>query len=159
MNVEVKKEDVYSKNPGGRPVGVKDTTKRDPKRVAPKQVIANDFHTTQIWARESLEKISEILGDVYLQEKSKANFRQLTADETEEYEDLKLSVLCSLKPFSEIDNLSVSTALQNPASIHLEKVTRDILLKELAQKVDRVTTMEDKRIAASAAYSICKLSE
>lgn len=159
MNVDVKKEDVYSKNPGGRPVGTKDTTKRDPKRVAPKQVIASDFHTTQIWARESLEKISDILGDVYLQEKSKANFRQLTADETEEYEDLKLSVLCSLIPFSEVNDLSVAAALQNPAPIFLEKAARDILLKELTQKIDRVITMEDKRIAASAAYSISKLSE
>lgn len=156
MGVDVKKEDVYSKNPGGRPTGVKDTNVRQ-KKVKTKA--ASSFLDTQVWAREALDSIADIVGESYLTEKSKANFRQLNDDEVNEYENLKLSILMGISPFSEISIDSVSASLSSIKPSIIEREIRDTLLVSLGTKVKRPITMEDKRIAASAAYAISVLSD
>lgn len=159
LNVDVKKEDVVTKDPGGRPIGKKDSIKRDPKKVSPKKAFAGDFLEMQVWAREALDSISNIVGDAYLQEKSKANFRQLNDEEAQEYEDFKLSILMGLKPFSNIDINSIQNAVANIKPTAIERQIRDTLLAELPSKINRSITMDDKRIAASAAYAMSVLSE
>lgn len=159
LGVDVKKEDVFSKNPGGRPTGAKDTNVRQPKKVSPKKVFANSFMEMQTWAKEGLDKVSSIIGDVYLEEKSKVNFRQLNNEEVAEFENLKLSILMNIDPFSEIDNKSVSESLNQCKSCAVEFSIRDELLIELSNKIKRPITMDDKRIASAAAYTISKLSD
>ena len=159
LNIDVKKEDVYSKDPGGRPTGVKDGVKRDPKKVTPKKAFSGTaFIETQTWAREAIDKISNIVGDAYLQEKSKANFRQLDDAQASEFEDLKLSILMGIAPFSNIDTQTVQAAIASIRPTAVEREIRDTLLSELPKKVKRQLTIDDKRIAASAAYTISVLS-
>jgi len=159
MDVDVNKDEVYSKNPGGRPTGAKDTGKRATKQGVTKKVVASSFIETHVWARESLDKISSIIGDSYLQEKAKANFRQLSDDESNEFEDLKLSVLMGIEPFSPVEINTVSASISNIKSTHQERVIRDTLLMELSGKIKRILTIDDKRIASAAAYAISKISE
>jgi hypothetical protein len=159
LNIDIKKTDVYSKDPGGRPVGKKDSIKRDPKKVTPKKASAGQFLETQVWAREAFDSIANIIGTAYLKEKSKANFRQLSDDEAIEFEDLKLSILMGIPPFSEVTASVVQSAIANIRPTAIERQARDVLLSELSTKVNRIPTMDDKRIAASAAYAISVLSE
>ena len=150
--------DKFSKQPGGRPSGAKDKTKRDTKVVRPRSV-AQDFVETQTWARESFDKISEIIYSDYIKEKGKANLRQLTDDEINEFEDIKLSILLAFTPFCTVNKESVIEAISNIKPAIIEREIRDSLLKELAIKMDRNPTIEDKRISACAAYTISKITE
>jgi len=158
MGVDVKKDDVFSKNAGGRPVGVKDTIKRDPKKVSTRKVVAS-FMETQVWAREALDKITEVIGGPYLEEKSKANFRQLSDEESNQFEDLKLSILMGISPFSSVNQETIEKSISNIKVSTVERGIRDALLFSLSQKIKRPQTMDDKRIASAAAYAISVLSE
>lgn len=159
FNIDVKKEDVFSKDKGGRPVGVKDSIKRDPKSAKPKRTFAAEFLEMNVWAKESLDKISEAVGSNYLSELNKKNFRQLNTQETEDFEDLKLSVLCSIEPYSEIDNETIFKNVGNIKNISFEKSIKVALLGELSQKMNRTPTIDDSRIASAAAYCMSKMTE
>lgn len=160
LNVDVKKSDVFSKDAGGRPVGVKDSIKRKTKKSSTtKKTFAADFLETQVWAKEALDKISSIIGDAYLEEKGKANFRQLNDDEVSEFEDLKLTVLMPIKAFSNIDTTVITGAMANIRPTVIERKIRDSLLEALPSKINRPITIDDKRIATAAAYAISVLSD
>lgn len=159
MNIDVKKEDVFSKDKGGRPVGTRDSVKRDTKNVSPKKAFAADFLEMKVWARESFDKISDVIGPNYLKEVGKNNFRQLTQEEAEDFENIKLSILCSINPFSDISKDVIQASAESIKDITLEKEIRNNLINELSLKMNRIPTMDDKRTAASAAYCISKLAE
>ena len=159
FDIDVKKEDVFSKDKGGRPVGVKDGIKRDQKRITPKKAFASEFLEMNVWARESLEKISETIGSSYLCELNKKNFRQLTTQESEDFEDLKLSILCAIEPYSEINSELISSVAENIKNTSFERTIKSSIMSELSQKVNRPTTIEDERIASAAAYCISKMTE
>lgn len=159
LNIDIKKEDVFSKDKGGRPVGVKDSVKRDPKASTPKRAFASEFLEMNLWAKESLEKISEAVGSTYLSELGKKNFRQLNTQETEDFEDLKLSILCSCEPYSDVNHETISTNASNIKNITFEKGVKSALLSELSQKMNRTPTIDDNRIASAAAYCMSKMTE
>lgn len=149
----------FSKNPGGRPIGAKDIGKREPKPVRPKSVANHNFVKINAWARESFDKIGELIGPIYLSEVSKANMRQLTDVEANRFEDLKLSILMGIEPMTKITNRVVALSADNPKSIGAEIVLRDSLLEEFSKEIGRIITMDDKRIAAAGAYSLSKLAQ
>lgn len=147
-------EPKFSKDSGGRPIGAKDTTKRAEKKVSPKS-----FVKLNAWARESFDKVGEIIGQQYLTSKGKSNFRQLTNEETNEFEDIKLSILLSVDPFCTISVATISESAENIRNCKAEIAIRDTLLKEFEAQKIRQITMDDKRIAAAGAYCISKMSE
>ena len=63
-----------------------------------------------------------------------------------------------ISPFSNIDIQTVQAAISNIRPTVVEREIRDTLLSELPKKVKRQLTIDDKRIAASAAYTISVLS-
>lgn len=160
MNVDVKKEDVFSKDKGGRPIGAKDNIKRDTKSVSPKKAFgAAEFLEMKTWAYESFHKIADIISDNYLSSLGKKNRRQLTEQESNEFEDVVLCLLCSLDPFTEVTDKAIAAAVNNVKDISLEITIRQSLLSELSKKMKRSPTMEDRRIAASASYAMSKTTE
>ena len=160
LNLDVKKEDVFSKDKGGRPIGAKDGMKRDTKTVSPKKAFgAAEFLEIKTWARESFDKIATMISDSYLSSIGKKNRRQLTETEADDFEDIVLSVLCSINPFTEITHDIIKSNAELIRNITLEKQIRDSLLSELSHKMNRTPTAEDKRIAASASYAMSKMTE
>jgi hypothetical protein len=150
----------FSKDKGGRPTGSKDTTKRDQRTPKVRTVGENsEFVTTNVWAREALSKIGDIVGPHYLAEKSKANFRQLTDEESLEFESLKLALLVGVSPLTEITAELIEEIADDLPNCSVEATLRDVLIEELAQKVGRPLTMEDRRIASAGAYTLTKLSD
>jgi len=162
FGIEVKKEDVLKAQQGprdgGRPSGAKDSTKRKPKVVRPR-TNAEQVLETQVWAKESLDKISDIVTPAFVKEHKKAYARDLTVKQIDELENIKLGILGSHTPFSEITQDSIEKSCANLIDTSELKVVRDALLQRFHEKFKRKPTIEDKRIASSAAYSIIKTSE
>jgi len=157
MNIEVSKEDVYSKDKGGRPVGVKDSSKRKPKEVSPKTSVANvDTFSLELWAKDSLEEISEIIGPVYLKSIGKKNFRQLTTEEGENFEIAKLAILKSIPAYSKITAELISENSENISSIEQEIEQYNKIIENISEKINRPISVYDKRSAAASAYASCK---
>jgi hypothetical protein len=104
------------KKDNGRPLFKQDSTPRKKKVVLPKGKAE-----TLLWAIEAQKKISEILNPVMLSQYNKRNLRALTKAEFQELELIKFTALCGLKPESEINELSISIALD------LCKKPKDIL--------------------------------
>lgn len=157
LGVEVDQKDVLkaqmAPRDGGRPSGAKDQTKRKPKVVRPRST-AQSVIETQVWAKESLDKISEIITPNYVGALEKAYARDLTNSEVDELENIKLAVLGGHEPFSEITEDSIKSACANLIDSSALKTTRDALLERFNEKFKRKPTIEDRRIAAAAAFSL-----
>lgn len=106
---EKKKKAKKSKD--GRPLGSPDINPRKPKNVTPRTSVG--FVDVNLWALDALEKITNITQSVYLKSRKKANLRQLTASEFENYERFKFSLLCSLKPMSNVTEDIVKDIIKN----------------------------------------------
>lgn len=154
----IEPEPVGSPRDGGRPIGKKDKVKRKTKVVNPRSAAANVIQT-QVWAKESIDKISDLITDKFLEYKEKAYVRELSHSDIDELEDLKLGVLCAHSPFSEINEVSVSMACTDLPEFAIEKQTQIAILQKFIDKFGRKPTIEDRRIAAAAAYSIIKNDE
>lgn len=79
--------------PGGRPSGAKDKVKRKTPAFAPKIKAALD-----VWAEETQNKIDEVLKDSILATYNKKSYRELTTEESSNYELLKFGVLSNMSP-------------------------------------------------------------
>lgn len=158
LGVEAKKSDIEKMNKpapksNGRPFGANDQIKRKKKIVRPRTT-AEIIIETQVWAKESIDKISEIITPAYVASKEKAYARDLTNAEITEIEDFKLSVLASHKPFSDISQESILKSCSELKDTSVFKITRDTILERFEEKFKRKPTIEDKRIAAAASYAI-----
>lgn len=142
----------------GRPKGAKDSTKRKTKKVSPRTK-ASLVIETQVWAKESIDKISEVITPNFVASKSKAYARDLTNLEVDHLENIKLGVLGAHAPFSELTEESIIKSCSNLIDTSELKTVRDALLDRFVEKFNRKPTIEDRRVAASAAYSILKTSE
>lgn len=151
-------EAVSAPTDNGRPKGAKDSTKRKTKKVAPRTK-ASLVIETQVWAKESIDKISEIITPNFVSLKEKAYARDLTNVEVDNLENIKLGVLGAHSPFSELTEESIIHACSNLIDTSELKTIRDTLLERFTEKFNRKPTIEDRRIAASAAYSIVKTAE
>lgn len=156
-SVSPKENEEAPKDKGGRPNNSNDKEKRKPKVVNPRS--AANMLQTQTWAKEAMEKIGNIVSPSYLKSKSKATARQLTAEESQVLEDLKLGILMHLSPHQAFDEVCVSKALKDIGDFSEAKALRDKLLKEVPNKFNREITKEDSRIAAAAAYSMTKMTQ
>jgi hypothetical protein len=157
LGVDAKQKDIIAavKGPGdgGRPSGAKDQTKRKQKVVRPR-TSAEQVLETQVWAKENLDKISEIITPAYVKAKGREYARELTHAEADELENIKLGVLGSHAPFSEVSEETIDKACSEYIDTSELKVVRDTLLERFVEKFNRKPTIEDRRVAACAAYSL-----
>ena len=159
FGIEAKQSEIKSLNKPpansreGRPSGSKDQLKRKKKVVRPRTT-AELVIETQVWAKESIDKISEIVTPLYVASKEKAYARDLTNAEVDDIENIKLGILGAHKPFSVITEESVIKSCADLQDSSNLKVTRDAILQRFNEKFNRKPTIEDRRIAAAASYSI-----
>ena len=90
----------------GRPQNSRDIQKRKPKQFKPKNKASID-----LWAKEAQSKISTILNPGILERFGKKNMRSLTAQEFNESEQIKFSVLCSLSYLEAVDAKVIGAGL------------------------------------------------
>ena len=83
---------------GGRPLNSKDSTKRATKVVKPRSRA-----DIALWAVSAQKQIADILNPFILKHFNKKTLRALTNEEFKQYEDLKLSALANIIPFTKID--------------------------------------------------------
>jgi hypothetical protein len=160
FGIEAKQSDIVKLNKppakdNGRPFGAKDSLKRKKKVVRPRAT-AEVAIQTQVWAKESIDKISEVVTPTYVKMMEKAYARDLTHSEIDELENIKLSVLGYHQAFSEITEESIMKACSSLGDYSELKVVRDTILERFVEKFNRKPTIEDRRIAAAAAFSVLK---
>ena len=160
FGIEAKQSDIVKLNKppakdNGRPFGAKDGLKRKKKIVRPRAT-AEQVIQTQVWAKETIDKISDIITPNYVSIMGKAYARDLTHNEISQLENIKLGVLGSYEPFSEIDEESVLKTCANMNDSSELQVTRDAIIDRFIEKFNRKPTIEDRRRGAGAAYSIIK---
>lgn len=143
---------------GGRPNGSKDRVKRKNKVVNPRTT-ASDVIQTQVWAKESLDFISNFVTAKFLEVKGKAYVRELTNKDVGELEDIKFGVLCAHAPFSEITEESVFRACEDMGDYSIERAAHSAIITQFSNKFGRKPTMDDRRISYAAAYSLIKNEE
>ena len=90
----------------GRPKNSRDIQPRKPKQFKPKNKASID-----LWAKEAQSKISTILNPGILERFAKKNMRSLTAQEFNESEQIKFSVLCSLSYLEVVDAKAIGAGL------------------------------------------------
>ncbi len=92
----------------GRPKGKPDSGPRKSKRFTPKTRAR-----MQLWAKASLNSISEMIKDGILATFGKKNLRSLNKGEFEQTEQIKFELLCSLEPFQDIDSVVINDLIIN----------------------------------------------
>ena len=90
----------------GRPQNSRDVQSRKPRQFKPKNKAS-----IELWAKEAQVKISEILNPGILSKFGKKNMRSLTAQEFNESEQIKFSVLCSLNYLELVDAEAIRAGL------------------------------------------------
>lgn len=142
----------------GRPAAKKDSTKRAPKQVKPRQSVKGSaaFMNAQLWAQSAYKEIADIIHPVMLQLYNKANMRQLNAAEAEEVENVKFGVLFNLVPFSDINEETVAQIfIDKRLSVPEFAIA---LYKEMnRQFIEQFNTspsIEDLRIMQTSVYSL-----
>lgn len=126
------------KKPGqsgqGRPPGVKDKQKRK----------AKGSNNLFFWAKSAQSEINDILNPVFLTFYNKKNIRSLTSQEAETLENIKFSVLCSMRPFSQIDEQTVHAIMNAGLSADYANRLKDSVASFSAQ-FNRPPTIEEVR--------------
>jgi len=133
-----------NKAPGlpGRPKNSNDTTKRKPKQFHPKIKAA-----AELWAKQTQEKISDILNPVILENFAKSSLRNLNAQEFDELEQIKFEVLCNLSMGQEVNSRTVAEAAKKPLkAIHAEF---DEWLEDAKKHMGKLTIEQVRDLRAS----------
>jgi hypothetical protein len=154
-NQKVIKDAVSAPTDNGRPKGAKDSTKRKTKKVTPRTK-ASVAIETQVWAKETIDKITEVITPTYVKNMKKAYARDLTNAEVDELENIKLGILGSHAAFDEVTEESIIKACAELEDYSELIVIRDAIVERFVEKFNRKPTIEDRRIAAAAAYSVLK---
>jgi len=140
----------------GRPVGSKDSYKRV-KTVKPLGA-SEDFLATSIWAKEALNRISNIVTPAILAHFNKPNQRSLSKEEIYELENMKFAILCSHSVFSDVTEDNIISILSNG----LYNVPKDInevynkLVKYIVEKRDSDINIDESRILQVYSYALCR---
>lgn len=140
---------------GGRPLNSKDTTNRKQRRVIPKSTASDSEYTNKLmWSLSAQEKISEIVSEKFLALANKKNVRSLSKEEFESLENIKLRILFSIDPNSEITEDSINKALST--NMELSPRFYDLLNKSIAdfqKEFHRPPNIEEIRTFYSLIYT------
>lgn len=131
------------KQPGsaGRPKSVKDSTKRQQKRVLPRSSAS-----VMMWANKAQAKISEVITPMVLKQYGKKNMRGLTKKEFADLEDVKLKTLASFSCLTDVTEESIAKVFvdnvqPNPYFLH----TYAVLLHDFVVENDREPSVDEAR--------------
>ena len=141
----------------GRPKNAKDQKKRKQKEVKPRVAASADFANILLWATKAQKDISDIVNPALLAHYSKKNLRALTKQESDEAENIKLSVLSNVSPFTVLDALVIRKILdQNlKADNTLISLIKDIR-DDFVKANNRHPNLEESRQIQSSAYALSR---
>jgi hypothetical protein len=135
----------------GRPLNVKETKKRKAKPIAKPSAKAFDLQL-MLWANEAQTEINSILSTALLGVLNKSNARQLTEEERNNLEYVKFSVLSNLKPYQEIDSVSIASILSS-GTYNIEIInSAKLMQKELENRKNRDAKIDEIRQIQVGAY-------
>jgi len=139
----------------GRPLMSKDSRKRKQKVVKPRGSSKAALYNTYNWSKSSLDKISDIVTPLLLKYYKKTNARQLTNIEANIVEETKFGILTNIKPYTEINEEVIQTALSAKAKVP-DKTNRvyNNLVGEFIKDYQRQPTMEESRGLQAYSYSL-----
>jgi len=101
----------------GRPLGNKDKTKRKQKVVKPRKSASATFFHEMLEGEKTLASVSKILTPKYLKTLGKKTLRELTEEESAEFEDFKFKVLCQLELGEEATAETLQPLLLKPLEV------------------------------------------
>ena len=158
INVEVNKEMMKSEQsapitkdeplskPGGRPSGTPDKEQRKKRPFKPVT------KAVDIWAAEAQSQITKIVNPAILNSFNKKNMRSLTADQSEEAEQLKFTCLCNLPPHSILsENLIITSVYTNSYSSVLYNQYKSAV-NSVEGPIGRSLTLDEKRAVQREIY-------
>jgi hypothetical protein len=134
---------------GGRPLLSQDKTKRTTKRVLPKSGEA-----AALWALGAQKSISSFVNTIGLNHFNKKDVRSLTKQELAHLENLKLSILTSLKPLEQVNAESIKLAIERnkkPSKEFMSLVEKT--KKEFTSSSHATPTVEDLRYIYAISYA------
>lgn len=135
-----------SKGPGGRPRGAKDTVKRKTPSFSPKIKASLD-----LWTENTQNVIHNILKETALSIANKKSFRELTTEETLNFEILKFSVLSNIEPFSKVGLNLILEALDKKINRKMLETYEELKL-EASSILNKQLTSEDKKLLQKNSY-------
>jgi hypothetical protein len=128
--VAERKEKQKPINPNGRPPNKLDEGPRKKRVETPKSTPG--VAELVVWATSAFESV-EFLNKGYLEVKSKANLRQLTKEEANELDTIKLSAFLALEPMSELSNENLFKAVSS--NINIPNKYKDLKNNNLTSEV------------------------
>lgn len=146
--------------PNGRPKNAKDATKRKEKKVLPRKSVKGSFIKNLAWANESQKTINDIVLPKYLESVGKANLRQLTTKEADEFEKKKFAVLCSLDPLADYEEktiIDIFSSNQSQIPILMSEAL-DKAISEIRKKNEPIT-LDKMKLLQSYVYSMVNSDE
>ena len=149
-----------SKKPdNGRPPFSPDTEPRKQRRVLPRNSVS-EFTNLFLWAMEAQKAVADIVNPALLNRYSKSNLRELTKEQTDELEYIKLCILCDIEPLADIDAALMIKILDAG-----HPVDKDILdeyknlIRDFSDKYDRQPTVSERKSLQASAYSCVRQDE
>ncbi len=139
---------------GGRPPGVKDKAKRKTKVLKPKKGIAKLIQNIT-WAQDAQLKINDIVTPLYLSSLEKKNLRQLTDEEFNNLEQLKLGLLANIPLNTTVDESLIKDAIVDK-KIEISQLFSDLLaslVRDQEEKLGSKLTIDIIRRMQSIAYA------
>lgn len=140
----------------GRPDFSKDSKKRKMKRPQLQtKAFASQFMNLIIWGNNTQKAISDIVTPIMLSKFGKSNLRKLTKEEFDETETVKFSIFSNLKPFSQVDNDNIVSAIGESLNPNIDIVSATkLLIGIFRQNNDREPTIDEIRQIQSSGYAL-----
>tara|TARA_R110000765_G_scaffold106595_1_gene197160 strand:- start:3206 stop:5347 length:2142 start_codon:yes stop_codon:yes gene_type:complete len=142
----------------GRPKNSNDKEKRKTKEVKPRtSAELKDFSSKSMWAKSAQQSISDIVSPAMLKHFGKKNLRSLSAQQTEQLETLKFSLLCSIDPYVKISPEEIMSCINEPSKISKEFYSLySSLISDFASKMGNNPSIDELRDIQVLVYSTLK---
>ena len=143
----------------GRPKNAIDQGPRKQRVEKPKGFNSSDFVNISLWATEAQNKISEIINPAILSHYDKKSLRSLTKAQANNLEHFKLSVLCSLEPFQEVNHSLLKSIVDEKISIDSSVAQSLNKMKEdFFERKERQPNIDELRQMHVSCYALSKTS-
>lgn len=134
------------KGAGGRPPGSKDTQPRKSRTFKPVSKAGLD-----IWLNRTQQTINKELREPLLNSVGCANFREVTAQDFENFEKIKFAVLLNIEPMQEVGISEIVNLLGQPMPSTCKQMYLE-LHDELTQALKRNLTLDENHILQQNVY-------
>ena len=146
VNDPVPSEEPKNGEPG-RPKNSRDIEKRKTKEFKPKNKAA-----IELWAKEAQNKISDILNVGILKQFNKKNMRSLTAQEFNQAEQIKFSVLYNLDYLQQVDHNTIQAGLNEKLPDGVLEICEEWIANATVD-IDRKLSIEEIRNVRISFYA------